>query len=608
MSAVLDKETLSEALRNPVRLIAELFTVESGARYGEVWAPFQEEFFEAIFATLPDGRPKHRLLYNERRRGESKTEDMAAAALADLVTGPKSHHSYAVAADLDQAGLVMDSIQGFRARSPVLGQVVDVERWKVRNKLTGSELRIMSADDRTAFGIRPRRVYFDELSLQENERLWLAMWSAVGKKATSQMVAVSMAGWDFSSLGWRIRELAQSTPAYYFATREGTELAPWLSKEQMAEQEATLHPADYSRFWLCRWTEPMGSWLTREMFDSASVGQEAVKGDPQRVTCGFVDVGLVRDPTAIAVAHMEGDRVVLDTMRTLQGSRNEPVELAALEELVIDLTKRFHVSRWIFESPQAVASVQRLQKRLTSASVTVRYPTSETQGRLFGGLYQLFANQRIVLYPHDQLRREALNLVTKTVGGRLKVVESSGIHQDHVVALGGCADMLLEQAEVVPNYPAVAVAHRDPFTGVKVFAERLVEGAKSLLAAPNDDLPPLDPNRIIDHPEDPRAKSHPASATCGICVVRQVEAMSYAGQQNWPMVQVAGTVHRPDGRVITGTSGEEFANAGCYDCGRESGHAADCPVITGVTDDMWQDLPGQGPSFDQFWSGWSRGR
>jgi hypothetical protein len=62
--------------------------------------------------------------------------------------------------------------------------------------------------------------------------------------------------------------------------------------------------------------------------------------------------------------------------------------------------------------------------------------------RLFGGLYQLFANRRLVIFPHEQLRREALALVVKTVGGRLKVVESSSVHQDHVVALGGAADLI----------------------------------------------------------------------------------------------------------------------------------------------------------------------
>jgi hypothetical protein len=437
---------LDAYLASPTRLIRDHLILESGRTYGELIEPWQEQFFEAVFATRPDGTPLHRLLYEERRRGESKTEDCAAAAVADLLTGPARHRSYAVAGDEDQAAILVDSILGFKSRSPMLADLV-VERGKVRNLATGSELRVLASDVPTSYGIRPRRVWFDEFSLQVGDRLWTSMWSAIGKNPRSQAVLVSMAGWDFASIAWRVRELAASNPAYYFATREGSALAPWLSAEMMGEQQETLHPADFARFWLCKWTEPIGSWITREMYDGCEVGREAVQGDGSSRYAGFVDVGLVHDATAIAVCHAEGEgddqRVVLDALHTLQGTRHEPVELAVVEDLVADLTERFKVRSWIFEAPQAVASVQRLQARLVHAKVAARYPTAETQAKLWGSLYQLFATRRLVLYPHEQLRREALSLVTRTAGGRLKVVDSSSIHQDHVIALGGAAEMLL---------------------------------------------------------------------------------------------------------------------------------------------------------------------
>jgi hypothetical protein len=443
MMPAVSSDRLDRFLADPVAVISEELILPTGQPYGKCWGSFQETFFRAIFARLPDGRPRHRLAYGERRRGESKTEDIAAAALADLLTGPARHRSYVVAGDEDQAALVLDSIAGFKARSPILADVV-VLRNVVRNVATDAEVRVLSSDARTNYGIRPRRVYFDELSLQTDERLWTTMWSAIGKDPRSQMVAVSMAGFDFSSIGWKVRELASSTPGYYFTSRQSSELAPWLSAKDLEEQRATLHPADFARFWECRWTEPKGSWITAEMYDAAVTGQE-VQGllAPAHVSVGFVDVGLVHDPTAIAVAHRDGERIIVDTLRTLQGSRSEPVELEVLEDLVVDLTAAYHVRAWTFEAPQAVASVQRLQNRLSGASVVARYPTVETQARLFGQLYELFANHKLVLFPHEQLKREAMNLVTRVTGGRIKVVDSSSIHQDHVIAVGGAADMLL---------------------------------------------------------------------------------------------------------------------------------------------------------------------
>lgn len=446
------------ATTDPVQLIAESLILPNDQPYGKCWEPWQEEFFAAIFAIVQEKgrltrksitRPQFRLVYSERRRGESKTEDSAAACLADLLTGPDWHRSYAVAADADQAGLLVDSIRGFQSRSPILAQL-DVQRTVVRNPATSSELRVMSADDRTAYGVRPRRVYFDELSLQPDSRLWNAMWSAIGKRPDAQMVAVSMAGWDFASIGWQVRQLAASSDKYFFASREGSELAPWLSQSDMDEQRATLHPSDYARFWECRWTEPQGSWITREMFDRAVIGQESHHGDGHSRYFGGVDVGLVHDPTVIAVVHADGDRTVLDTLVTLQGSPSDNVRLEVIEDAVSDLTRRFGVKRWTFESPQAVASVQRLQTRLRGVDVEARYPTADSQGALFGHLYQLFANDRMTLYPHEQLRREALNLHVRTLGGRLKVVDSSAVHQDHVVALGIAATLVVPEDDRGP--------------------------------------------------------------------------------------------------------------------------------------------------------------
>jgi hypothetical protein len=433
-------------LADPVRLIAEQLYLEGDRPFGEVMEPWQQAFFEAVFAVRPTGVPLFRLLYDERRRGESKTEDCAAAGLADLLCGPDRHRSYVVAGDQEQAGLVLDSVAGFKARSPVLAGL-EVQRNVVRNPATGSELRVLSSDAPTAYGVRPRRVFFDELSLQPDERLWTSMWSAIGKSPQSQMVAVSMAGWDFASLGWRVREQAAKNPAYWFATREGSELAPWLTAEDMAEQEATLHPADYARFWLCKWVEPKGSWITREMYEACEVGEEARAAPAGRRAAGFVDLGLVHDATAIAVCHRQRedagrDLVVLDTLRTLRGTRGSPVELEAVEDLVAQLTVRLGVTRWTFESWQAASSVQRLRKRLQGVTVEESHPTAESQSQLFANLYSLFSDRRLVLFPHEQLRREALNLTITTSGGRLRVIGSSVVHQDHILSVGGAAQLV----------------------------------------------------------------------------------------------------------------------------------------------------------------------
>src|SRR5690349_11269497 len=108
-AVTLTADRLDAYLADPVLLIAEQLILEDGRPFGECMASFQRSFFDAVFGTRADGTPTYRLVYDERRRGESKTEDCAAAALADLFTGPARHVSYAVAGDEEQAGLILDS-------------------------------------------------------------------------------------------------------------------------------------------------------------------------------------------------------------------------------------------------------------------------------------------------------------------------------------------------------------------------------------------------------------------------------------------------------------------------------------------------------------------
>src|SRR5438067_10214575 len=117
-------DELKVLLKNPLQVIAKLLTVESGEPYETAGTAWQWEDFRSIFATTPQGYPQHRLCYLERRRGESKTQDMAAVATADLVTGAR-HQSYAIGGDIDMAGLLVDSIANFCSRMPMLAQVID---------------------------------------------------------------------------------------------------------------------------------------------------------------------------------------------------------------------------------------------------------------------------------------------------------------------------------------------------------------------------------------------------------------------------------------------------------------------------------------------------
>ena len=89
---------MTDYLADPVALIADCLVLPNEQTYGASWAGFQQLFFRAIFDTVSDERgalnrrlstrPRFRLIYDERRRGERRTEDCAVADLADVISTP----------------------------------------------------------------------------------------------------------------------------------------------------------------------------------------------------------------------------------------------------------------------------------------------------------------------------------------------------------------------------------------------------------------------------------------------------------------------------------------------------------------------------------------
>ena len=95
-----------------LELLASL-QVDDG-RWGDTCAPFQLRDAEAVLDA--SGPP---FTFITRPRGGRKSTDAAGYAVAlHLTAAPPGAKSYVVAADAQQAGLVLDSIRGFVRRAP----------------------------------------------------------------------------------------------------------------------------------------------------------------------------------------------------------------------------------------------------------------------------------------------------------------------------------------------------------------------------------------------------------------------------------------------------------------------------------------------------------
>ena len=127
--------------------------------------------------------------------------------------------------------------------------------------------------------------------------------------------------------------------------------------------------------------------------------------------------------------------IYIDKIITFQGSREEPVKLAVVEETIKDLAQRFNVRKIRIESWQGISAVQNLQA--LGLPVALFTPTAKTNAEEWPVLAQRLSSGTLVLPPHARLREELLNLVYEVGPQGGKVIDRGRVHQDHAVAVRG---------------------------------------------------------------------------------------------------------------------------------------------------------------------------
>jgi hypothetical protein len=132
--------------------------LEDGRRWGDAAVGWQRVDAEAVL----EGPVPYSFL--TRPRGGSKTDDLGGVAVCAMLTQlPPRSRCYGLAANREQGRLLVDSIQGFAARTPELRGALNVDAYKVTSTRTGSTLEVLPADESGSWGLRPGFCVIDEL-------------------------------------------------------------------------------------------------------------------------------------------------------------------------------------------------------------------------------------------------------------------------------------------------------------------------------------------------------------------------------------------------------------------------------------------------------------
>jgi len=383
-----------------------------------VFEPWQQEFIDAAFELDENGRRKvtTALLGVPRKNGKS----VLAATIALYMAGADGEPGAEVvlaAGSRDQAAMVFDQARAFVDSNPELGAYFDAQRYVI-NGPNGSVIKRIAADGRLAHGLNSSTVIVDEahsLTTPRQEEMWNALTTGSGARDQPLILSITTAGYDKNTVlgrlydnGLRLEQVERRPGLVVARDEESGFLMWWYGLEEDAdpadeESWMTCNPASwitpevlrtqwesptvdelaFRRLHLNQWTKTRDAWLPAGLWDSLGCDDEIPEGAEVVVA---VDVGLVHDSTAVAVAHKRDDDTILVEAKVwaarddavahviMPGGR---VDLEVIEAHIEALAEKYQVREVVYDPRFFERSAQTL-----SASGLTTAPVDQSSRRM----------------------------------------------------------------------------------------------------------------------------------------------------------------------------------------------------------------------------------
>ena len=220
-----------------------------------------------------------------------------------------------------------------------------------------------------------------------------------------------------------------------------------------------------------RFSDQARGWIEREVDLTACIEPErrpAARAMPKLPHQMGIDVGLVGDGTAVAITHVEGDRIILDYHEAWYAGRGwreinphlhdqyptdyaktlanvERLDFDEITEWIVTLCKRFHITKGLFDRWNGIPLEQSLHKR-GYKQFHAEFFTRDTTSKIYQAAKMFLFDERLILYDypiperategaskHSPLIAELLTLQAKQVSKNIVIVEApqkKGAHDD----------------------------------------------------------------------------------------------------------------------------------------------------------------------------------
>jgi hypothetical protein len=435
-------------------LLNALVVDSDGARWGERATDLQRADAEALLDRA--GPRRH---WVARPRGYSKTGDLAAVTVVAMLERLHAgDEALAIAADRDQAGILVRRIKWIATRTPELRSALTTDRYQVRTS-SGVRLEAMASDAAGSWGRTPAWTVADELcqwSRSPSAReLWISTSTAAVKVPTSVLAVITTAGEpDHWARG--VYENAVEDDAWRVS--ETHDAAPWIDPADIEAERRRLPESIFARLWENRWVSGEDTLLKYE--DVAACASLPGALDPVLGTQYVVGVDLAvrRDRAVVAVLHLErlpddgGTQVLTDHLDVFKATHGHDIDLSQVEDTVLARAKAYNHAPTIFDPAMGQQMMQRLRKAGLRVVEHTFSATSNSKRALT--ILELVRGHRLLLPEDPEVIDEfaALRLIQRGPG-LFRYDHLAGKHDDIVTAIGLGAAHLLEHPQITVQAP-----------------------------------------------------------------------------------------------------------------------------------------------------------
>ena len=439
ISAELERARQNEARTNLAMSIMSQLVLEDGRTWAEAAEPDQvQDAYDVL-----DLNKKEPYYLFTRARGRSKTSDLAGMVLAVMlsqsVPGAKL---YGIAADKDQARLLIDAARGYQARdnSLDLKKHLRFGNYVIAIPKLSISYEVIAADAASAYGLKPSFLVVDELAQWKStpgvQELWTAVTSAMVKVPDARMVVITSAG-DPAHWSHVVRKNALESQSWHVHELHGP--APWQSEILLEEQRKRLAPSVFARLFLNEWTASEDRIASYDDI-MACVGKDRIQILPPSPDYTYVigvDLGIKNDRTAVAIVHQEihGDtpHVIVDEMHTWKGSKESPLNLQTVEDWLNEKAKEYNYAKLVFDPSQAIGMMQRLANEYQIEEYNF---SGASVAKLALSLLIMFKDHRLNLPDKHELIEELSNVRLRSVSpGVYRMDHDPSRHDDQAIAL-----------------------------------------------------------------------------------------------------------------------------------------------------------------------------